>query len=152
MAVAALLGCGRYSGYARTVHRDVDIPTRQIALSVVRLQRTVVHGSVPADSVPVWARTLEATASLTARGSADFAATQPPDPAMAGDHYRLAQTIAGQSAAVATAAAIVETCVSSHGDGCDVIESTRYYTILSPLLEQQDLVRWSRARLSRDLQ
>jgi len=148
---ATLTACGASSRYSAAVARDVDAPTRAIALAIARLQLTVVHGSVPADSVPVWADVLESTAKVTAKGAADFAALTPPDQAMAADHYRLSQTIAHQSAAVATAAAVAEQCLSSPNDGCEDLTSVRYYKVLEPLTEQQDYVRWSRQRIMRDL-
>lgn len=146
-----LTACGAHSGYIAAIGRDVDEPTRAIAVAIARLQLTVVHGSVPPDSVQVWATVLESVAKTTAKGSADFAALAPPDPSMAADHYRLSQTIAHQSAAVATAAAVAEQCLATQGGGCDDLTSTQYYKVLEPLTEQQDIVRWSRARIARDL-
>jgi hypothetical protein len=152
LVAVSVSGCSVYSRYAAAIHRDVDAPSRAIALALARLQLTVVHGSVPPDSVPVWATELENAAKLAAKGSADFATLAPPDRSLAADHYRLAQTIAHQSATVATAAAEAETCLSSQGDGCEQLTSARYYKVLEPLTEQQDLVRWSRERIARDLQ
>jgi hypothetical protein len=146
-----LSGCSASTRYIAAIARDVDVPTRAIALAIARLQLTVVHGSVPADSVPVWANVLESLAKVTAQGSADFAKLTPPDQSVAADHYRLSQTIANQSAAVATAAAVAEQCLSSPNDGCEDLTSIRYYKVLEPLTEQQDDVRWSRARIMRDL-
>ena len=151
LLAATMTACSPSSLYVAAIGRDVDAPTRAIALAIARLQLTVVHGSVPADSVPVWANVLESLAKVTAQGSADFAKLTPPDPSIAADHYRLSQTIASQSAAVATAAAIAEQCLSSPNDGCEDLTSVRYYKILEPLNEHQDEVRWSRERIARDL-
>jgi len=49
-----LTACGTSARYIAAIARDVDQPTQAIALAIARLQLTVVHGSVPADSVPVW--------------------------------------------------------------------------------------------------
>ena len=151
LLAATLTACTATSRYIAAIGRDVDAPTRAIALAIARLQLTVVHGSVPADSVPVWAKVLEDVAKVTSKGSADFATLTPPDPSMSADHYRLSQTIANQSAVVATAAAVAEQCLSSPNDGCEDLTSVRYYKVLEPLTEQQDIVRWSRARIARDL-
>lgn len=145
--VAVTLTACANARYAGAITRDVDAPTRAIATAIARLQLTVVHGSVPADSVPVWASVLESLSKTTAKGAADFAALTPPNPSVAADHYRLSQAIAKQSAAVATAAAIAQQCLSSPTDGCEDLTSVRYYKVLEPLTEQQDYVRWSRARI-----
>lgn len=146
-----LTACGPNARYAAAVARDVDAPTRAIAAAIARLQLTVVHGSVPADSVPVWATVLEDLAKVTSKSASDFANLTPPEPSFAADHYRLSQTIAKQSAAVATAAAIAQQCLSSPNDGCDDLTSIRYYKVLEPIAEQQDDIRWSRTRIARDL-
>lgn len=151
LLAATLTACGPNARYAAAVVRDVDQPTHAAAVAVARLQLTVVHGSVPADSVPVWAKVLEDAAKVTAKGAADFATVTPPDPSMAADHYRLSQTIAKQSETVATAAAIAEQCLSAPNDGCEDLTSVRYYKVLQPIVDQQDVVRWSRQRMARDL-
>lgn len=151
LVLVVLTACSPNSRYISAIGRDVDAPTRAIAAAVARLQLTVVHGSVPADSVPVWAEVLEDLSKTTAKTSADFASLTPPDRSIAADHYRLSQTIANQSAAVATAAAIAQQCLSAPNGGCDELTSVRYYKVLEPLTEQQDNVRWSRARIARDL-
>lgn len=151
LLAATLTACGPNVGYVAAIGRDVDAPSRQLALAVARLQTTVVHGSVPADSVTVWVTVLQSAAQVTAKGSADFATLTPPSPSMAADHARLSQTIANQSAAVATAAAVAQQCLSSPNDGCEDLTSMRYYKVLQPLDDQQDMVRWSRQRIMRDL-
>ena len=151
LLATTLFACTPSARYAAAIARDVDAPARAIASAIARLQLTVVHGSVPADSVTVWAKTLEDVAKVTAKGAADFAALTPPDPSFAADHFRLSEGLARQSAAVANAAAIAEQCLSSPEGGCEDLTSVRYYKVLEPLTEQQDLVRWSRARIARDL-
>jgi hypothetical protein len=122
LLAGTLTACGASSRYVVAIARDVDAPTQAIALAIARLQLTVVHGSVPADSVPVWANVLESAAKVTSKG-----------------------------AAVATAAAVAEQCLSSPNDGCEDLTSVRYFKVLEPLTEQQDYVRWSRQRIMRDL-
>jgi hypothetical protein len=146
-----LTACSAYSGYAAAIVRDVDTPTKAIVRVVSRLQATVVSGSVPVDSIPVWAKELDGVAKLAAKTSTDLATVRPPDPRLQANHSKLVLWTAKQSAAVAAAAAEAKTCLSGASDGCERLTSTEYYKVLEPIADAQVNLRWRRGDIAQDL-
>lgn len=150
LAIAST-ACNPYSRYGAAVARDVDDPSRATAQMMTRLNLTVVHGTVPPDSVPVWAHELDATAKMAAQGVSDFMKIRPPNQSLQSDHSRLVLTIARQSSALSAAAAEVHACLSAPNDSCDRLASTDYYQVISPVADAQVNVGWRRADIAQDL-
>lgn len=151
LLAVSITACNPYSRYGAAVARDVDGPSRATAQMMTRLNLTVVHGSVPPDSVTVWARELDATAKLASQGLSDFMKIQPPNQSLQADHSRLVLTIARQSAALTAAAAEVHACLSTPNDGCNRVTSTDYYQVVSPVADAQVNVGWRRSDIAQDL-
>jgi len=109
--LAATTGCAgdAYARYAAAVHDDADAAMLDAFRMTARLQLTVVHNTIPFDSLAVVTRTVKGAAEAVRERATHFAAVTPP-PDLAQPHANLSAELTRLAQALSAMASTFERC------------------------------------------
>jgi hypothetical protein len=138
------IACTRdpYDAYAGAVRYDTGASQAAISRTVTRLQSTVVHGHVPADSAKVWSETLARASRELTQHADHLERLGPPDGSLSRTHLALLMELR-QVADTMTAIAGSVNDPATVGDVfARLLRGTEY---------TQDELRWTQQRAARQL-
>ena len=112
--LAAVTGCGGdpYARYGAAVHDDVDAANAAAFQMTARLQLTVVHNTIPDDSVPIAARIVTEAAQGVRKRAVHFAKVTPP-PDLAEAHAGLSAALTRVADALDSMGAVLHRCTQA---------------------------------------
>ncbi|HWC72817.1 MAG TPA: hypothetical protein VG454_02695 [Gemmatimonadales bacterium] len=117
VVIAFACGGDPYERYAASIQDDIVAARADAFQMTSRIQRTVVHNQIPADSFPVVAQAVSRAARTVRDRATHFARVTPP-PDLAPYHQAMSEALTQMAVALDSLATVFDECARPGGTPC----------------------------------